>query len=171
MKERIRSVTMKGQSLTLLGDEVGIGQRAPDFEVVANDLSTVRFSSFLGRICIISSIPSLDTSVCDTMTRRFNQEAGKLGEDVVVLTISMDLPFTQKRWCGAAGIENVQTLSDHRDASFGKVYGVLIKDLRLLARAVFVVNKQGILQYIQIVPDLTNEPDYESVLNVVNQLK
>lgn len=171
MKERIRSVTMKGQSLTLLDDEAKVGQKAQDFEVVANDLSTVRFSSFLGRICIIASIPSLDTSVCDTMTRRFNQEAGKLGEDVVVLTISMDLPFTQKRWCGAAGIENVQTLSDHRDASFGKVYGVLIKDLRLLARAVFVVNKQGILQYIQVVPDLTNEPDYEAVLNVVNQLK
>ena len=109
--------------------------------------------------------------MCDTMTRRFNEEAGKLGRDVVVLTISMDLPFAQKRWCGSAGIENVQTLSDHRDASFGKAYGVLIKGLRLLARAVFVVNKEGCLEYIQIVPELTNEPDYEAVLNVVKQLE
>ncbi len=170
MEERTGLVTMKGQSLTLLGNEAKVGQKAQDFEVVANDLSTVRFSSFFGKICVILSVPSLDTSVCDTMTRRFNEEAGKLGEDVVVLTISMDLPFAQKRWCGSASIENVQTLSDHRDASFGKAYGVLIKNLRLLARAVFVINKKGILQHIQIVPELTNEPDYEAVLNVVNQL-
>ena len=171
MDERIGLVTMKGDELTILGDAVGIGQKAPDFEVVANDLSTVRFSSFFGKICVILSVPSLDTSVCDTMTRRFNEEAGKLGEDVVVLTISMDLPFAQKRWCGSAGIENVQTLSDHRDASFGKAYGVLIKNLRLLARAVFVINKEGVLRHIEIVPELTNEPDYEAVLNAVRQLK
>jgi len=170
MEERTGLVTMKGRSLTLLGDEVIIGQRAPDFEVVANDLSTVRFSSFLGRVCIILSVPSLDTPVCDTMTRRFNEEVDKLSNDVVVLTISMDLPFAQKRWCGTVGVKNVQTLSDHRDASFGKAYGVLIKNLRLLARAVFVVNKQGILQYIQIVPELTNEPCYQSVLDAVREL-
>lgn len=171
MDERTGLVTMKGDELTLLGDAVGIGQKAPDFEVVANDLSTVRFSSFSGKVCVISSVPSLDTSVCDTMTRRFNEEAIKLGEDVVVLTISMDLPFAQKRWCGSAGIENVQTLSDHRDASFGKAYGVLIKNLRLLARAVFVINKKGVLRHIEIVPELTNEPDYEAALNAVKQSK
>ncbi len=171
MDERTGLVTMKGDELTLLGDAVGIGQKTPDFEVVANDLSTVRFSSFFGKICVISSVPSLDTSVCDTMTRRFNEEAGTLGEDVVVLTISMDLPFAQKRWCGSAGIENVQTLSDHRDASFGKAYGVLIKNLRLLARAVFVINKEGVLRHIEIVPELANEPDYEAALNAVKQLK
>ena len=137
MEERTGLVTMKGQSLTLLGNELKVDQKAPDFEIVANDLSTVRFSSFQGKVCIISSVPSLDTSVCDMMTRRFNEEAGKLGGNVVVLTISMDIPFAQKRWCGSADIENVQTLSDHRDASFGMAYGVLIKELQLLARAVF----------------------------------
>ena len=171
MKERTDLVTMKGQSLTLLGSEVRVGQKAPDFEVVANDLSTVKFSSFLGKVCIISSVPSLDTSVCDMMTRRFNQEADKLGQDVVVLTISMDLPFAQKRWCSAAGVKNVQTLSDHREASFGKAFGVLIKELRLLARAVFVVDNEGVLGYTQIVPEMTDEPDYEAALNAVKQLK
>ena len=170
MEERTGLVTMKGRSLTLLGDEVIIGQRAPDFEVVANDLSTVRFSSFHGKVCIISSVPSLDTSVCDTMTRKFNEQATKLAEDVVVLTISMDLPFAQKRWCGAAGVYNLQTLSDHRDASFGKAYGVLIKELRLLARAVFVVDKGGIISYMQIVEELTDEPYYEPVLKAVEEL-
>ena len=170
MEERTGLVTMKGRSLTLLGDEVIIGQRAPDFEVFANDLSTVRFSSFYGKVCIISSVPSLDTSVCETMTRKFNEQATKLAEDVVVLTISMDLPFAQKRWCGAAGVYNLQTLSDHRDASFGKAYGVLIKELRLLARAVFVVNKDGVIRYMQIVEELTDEPYYEPVLNAVEEL-
>ena len=157
--------------MTVLGDEVSVGEQGPDCEVLANDLSAVKLSSFRGKICIISSVPSLDTSVCDTMTRRFNEEAGKLGEDVVVLTVSMDLPFAQKRWCGAAGIENVQTLSDHRDGSFGRAYGVLIKELRLLARAVFVVDKDGVIQYKQIVPEMTDEPDYEAALNIVKELK
>ena len=105
-----------------------------------------KFSSFRGKVCIISSVPSLDTTVCDTMTRKFNEQAGKLAEDMVVLTISMDLPFAQKRWCGAAGVHNLQTLSDHRDASFGKSFGVLIKELRLLAQAVFVVDKDGVIR-------------------------
>jgi len=170
MKEQTHFVIMKGQKLTLLGNQTKTGQKAPDFEVVANDLSTVRFSSFLGKVCIISSVPSLDTSVCDTMTRRFNQEAEKLGSDVVVLTISMDLPFAQKRWCGAAGVKNVQTLSDYRQASFGRAYGVLIKELRLLARAVFVVDKNGIVRYMQIVDELTNQPDYELALDAVKKL-
>ncbi len=170
MEERTGLVTMKGQSLTLLGNELKVGQKAPDFEVVANDLSTVKFSSFQGKVCIISSVPSLDTSVCDKMTRRFNEEADNLGEDVVVLTISMDLPFAQKRWCGVAGINNIQTLSDHRDGSFGTSYGVLIKELRLLARAVFVMDKSEIIRYVEIVNELTNEPDYQSALNVVKKL-
>jgi len=170
MEERTSLVTMKGQSLTLLGNELKVGQKAPDFEVVANDLSTVKFSSFQGNVCIISSVPSLDTSVCDKMTRRFNEEADNLGDDVVVLTISMDLPFAQKRWCGVAGINNVQTLSDHRDGSFGTSYGVLIKELRLLARAVFVMDKSEIIRHVEIVNELTNEPDYQSALNVVKKL-
>ncbi len=170
MEERKGIVTMKGQPLTLLGSEVKAGVKAPDFEVVANDLTTVKFSSFAGRVCIISSVPSLDTSVCDTMTRRFNEQAGSLGGDVAVLTISMDLPFAQKRWCGAAGVENLQTLSDYRQASFGKAYGVLIKELRLLARAVFVVDKDGVIRHKQLVGELTNEPDYEAVLKAVKEL-
>lgn len=167
MQAREIVVTMKGSPLTLVGNEVEVGDSAPDFEVVANDLSPVKFSSFRGKVCIISSVPSLDTAVCDTMTRRFNEEAGNLGDDVVVLTVSMDLPFAQSRWCGAAGVKNVQTLSDHRDASFGNAFGVLIKELRLLARAVFVIDKDGIVRYIQIVNELTNEPDYEAVLKAV----
>jgi thiol peroxidase len=171
MEKQKRTVTMKGNPLTLVGNEVKVGQPAPDFEVVANDMSAVKFSSYHGKVCIICSVPSLDTSVCDMETRRFNEEAGKLGGDVVVLTISMDLPFAQKRWCGAAGVKNVQTLSDHRDASFGKAYGVLIKELRLLARAVFVVDKNGTIRYIQIVKELATEPDYEAVLKAVEGLE
>jgi thiol peroxidase len=155
---------MKGSPLTLIGSQVGVGDPSPDFEVLSNDLSPVKFSSFRDKVCIITSVPSLDTSVCDVMTRRFNQEAGKLGDDVVVLTISMDLPFAQQRWCGAAGVDNVRTLSDHHEVSFGMAFGVLIKELRLLARAVFVVDKEGVLRYKQIVDELTDEPDYEAAL-------
>jgi thiol peroxidase len=171
MEKQKRTVTMKGNPLTLVGNEVKVGQPAPDFEVIANDMSSVKLSSFKGKVCIICSVPSLDTSVCDMETRRFNEEAGKLGSDVAVLTISMDLPFAQKRWCGAAGVKNVQTLSDHRDASFGKAYGVLIKELRLLARAVFVVDKNGTIRYIQIVNELASEPNYEAALNAVKGLE
>ena len=170
MKERTGLVTMKGQPLTLLGDGLKVGDKAPNFEVIANDLSQVLLSSLRGKVCIISSVPSLDTGVCDRMTRRFNEEAGGLGRDVAVLTISMDLPFAQKRWCGAAGVKNVQTLSDHREASFGKAYGVLIKELRLLARAVFVVDKQGVIRYAEIVKELTNEPNYEAVLKAAKEM-
>jgi thiol peroxidase len=170
MKQRSSLVTAKSKPVTLVGNEVKLGQKAPDFEVLGNDLSPVKFSSFRGKVCIICSIPSLDTSVCDTETRKFNEEAQNLGDDVVVLTISMDLPFAQKRWCGAAGVKNVLTLSDHRDASFGTAYGVLIKELRLLARAVFVVDKDGIIRYIEIVKELTNEPNYSSALEAVREL-
>lgn len=171
MTERPGIVTMKGNPLVLLGEEVKIGDVAPDFTVVANDLSVVKFFSFKGKICVISSVPSLDTPVCDTSTRRFNEEASQLGDDVNVLTISMDLPFAQARWCGAAGITRVQTLSDHRDASFGLSYGVLLKDLRLLARAVFVVDQAGIIQYVQIVDEIAKEPDYDSVIQAVKRIK
>jgi len=167
MKERKNLITMKGKPLTLQGKEVKIGDKAPNFTAIANDLSAVDFSSFRGKICVITSVPSLDTSTCDRMTRRFNEEASKLGSNVTVLTISMDLPFAQKRWCGAAGINNIQTLSDYRDASFGTAYGVLIKELRLLARAVFAVDRDGVIRYMQLVNELTNEPDYQAVLDAV----
>ncbi len=162
-----KTVTMKGKPLTLVGKQVKVGDSAPDFEVLANDLSPVKLSDFRGRVCVISVVPSLDTPVCDIQTRRFNEEAAALGRDVVVLTISMDLPFAQKRWCGAAGIKNVQTLSDHRNAAFGKAFGVLIDELRLLARAVFVVDADGIIRYKQVVEELTSEPDYDAAIGAV----
>ncbi len=170
MEERTGIITMKGNPLTLAGQELNVGDPAPDFEVLDNELSPVKLLAYRGKICVISSVPSLDTPVCDMETRRFNEEAAKLGEEVVVLTVSMDLPFAQKRWCGAAGVDRVITLSDHRDASFGTSYGVLIKELRLLTRAVFVVDRQGIIRYIQIVKEITDEPDYVEILNAVQEL-
>jgi thiol peroxidase len=170
MEERSGAVTMKGNPLTLLGRELKAGDKAPDFEVLNNDLSTFSFSSYRGKICVISSVPSLDTPVCDMETRKFNDEAGGTGSDVAIFTISMDLPFAQKRWCGGAGVDKVITLSDHRDASFGTAYGMLIKELRLLGRAVLVVDREGTIQYIQIVKELTEEPDYQGVLDAVKKI-
>jgi thiol peroxidase len=167
MEERVNAVTMKGKPLTLLGGEIKPGDKAPDFTAVGTDLSPIGFSSFAGKVCIISAVPSLDTPVCDLETRRFNAEAGRLGGDVEVLTLSMDLPFAQKRWCGAAGVDKVTTLSDHRDASFGLAYGVLIKGLRLLARAVFVIDREGVVRHAQLVKEISVEPDYEAVLQAV----
>lgn len=170
MKERTGIVSMKGKPLTLLGDELKVGDPIPDCEVVGKDLQPVPLSSFRGKVCIVSSLPSLDTSVCDIMTRRFSEEAVALGEDVVILAISMDLPFAQDRWCIATDVRNVFMFSDHRSASFGQAFGVLIKDLRLLARAVFIVDREGIIRYIEIVNELTHEPDYEEVLRAAKEL-
>ena len=170
MEERDGLVTMKGNPITLMGTELQVGDQAPDFVAMDNDLNPVSFDSFRGKVCIVSSVPSLDTPVCDMETRRFNDEAGRLGDDVEILTISMDLPFAQKRWCGAAGVDRVQTLSDHRDAAFGQAYGLLIKGLRLLARAVFVVDKEGTIRYIELVKEIASEPDYDSVLTAVKDL-
>lgn len=171
MAERPGAVTMRGAPLTLVGEEVTVGSAAPDFQALNNDLQPVRLSDFKDKVVVLSSVPSLDTPVCDMETRRFNQEAEKLGDDVMVLTISMDLPFAQKRWCGAAGVEHVITLSDHRDAAFGKAYGVLIKELRLLARAVFVVDKEGVVRHAQLVKEIAEEPDYAAVLQAVQNCR
>jgi len=161
------TVTMKGNPLALSGNRVSVGDTAPDFEVTGNDLSAVKLSDFRGKTVVLSAVPSLDTPVCDMQTRRFNTEAANLGDDVVILTISMDLPFAQKRWCGAAGVDKVITLSDHKSAAFGQAFGVLIDALRLLARAVFVVDSQGRLTYAQIVPEVTEEPNYDDVLKTI----
>jgi len=171
VNERIGLVTIGGNPVTLLGNEVKVGDAAPDFTAVGNDMNSVRLSQFKGKVVVISSVHSLDTAVCNVETRRFNTEAAKLGPDVVILTVSMDLPFAQKRWCGAAGIDRVITVSDHRDASFGIGYGVLIKDLRLLARAVFVVDRQGIIRYIQLVKETGTEPDYAPVLKAAKDIQ
>ena len=171
MAERTGLVTMMGNPITLVGNEVEVGAAAPDAELVANDLSPVKLSSLRqGKVCIITSVPSLDTPVCDTETRRFNEEAAKMGSDVVVLAVSMDLPFAQGRWCGAVGVKNVQTLSDHREAAFGQAYGVLLNDLRLLARAVFVVDREGVIRYMELVKEVTSEPDYEAALKAAKEL-
>jgi len=164
MKERSGLVTMRGNPVILLGEEIKAGQPAPNFVAVENDLKPLEFASLRGKTCIIYSVPSLDTPVCDRSTRKFNEDAAGLGPDVAILVLSMDLPFAQSRWCGAAGVEQVKTLSDHRDASFGQAYGVLMKDLRLLARAVFVVDKSGIVQHVDLVGEIAEEPNYEAAL-------
>jgi thiol peroxidase len=170
MEERSAAVTIHGNPLTLVGKELSIGDPAPDAELLDNSSNPVKLSSFQGKVCVILSVPSLDTPVCDMETRRFNEAAGKLGSDVVILTVSMDLPFAQKRWCGAAGVERVITLSDHREASFGKAFGVLIKELRLLARSIFILDRNGIIQYIQNVKELSQEPDYDAVVKAVQKI-
>ena len=170
MSSKTKSVTMNGDELTLLGDGVDVGDMMPDCELTGKDLQPVKLSSFSGKICVISCMPSIDTSVCDIMTRRFSEEVTSLGEDVVLLAITMDLPFTQDRWCIAADVKNVYMLSDHRNCSFGEGFGVLIKDIRLLARAVFIVNTEGKICYTQVVPELTNEPDYDEVLKATKEL-
>jgi thiol peroxidase len=169
MKKK-RTVKINGKPMALAGWPVEVGERSPEFNLLDRDQVEKNFSDYKGNIVVISVVTSLDTSVCDVQTRRFNQAAAGLGEDVTVLTVSMDLPFAQKRWCAAAGIDNVITLSDHRHGSFGWAYGVLIENLRLLARAVFVVDKEGVVRYIQIVDEITDEPDYDEVLNAVKAL-
>ena len=169
MQERKAATTFKGAPLTLIGPELKVGDAAPDCELLGSDLSTLMLSSFAGKVRVIASVPSLDTSVCDTETRRFNIAAAELGPEVVVLAVSMDLPFAQARWCGAAGVENVRTLSDHRQAAFGQAYGVLIKELRLLARAVFVVDRAGVIRHVQLVKEMTEEPDYDAALAAISQ--
>jgi thiol peroxidase len=170
MEERSGMITMRGNPLTLTGHPLKVGDKAPDFELLSNDMKAVGLSAYPNKIVVLSSVPSLDTPVCDLETRRFNSEAVGLGQDVVILTVSMDLPFAQKRWCGAAGVDKVVTLSDHRHASFGLAYGVLIKELRLLARAVFVVDHEGRIRYIQLVKEIASEPDYAAILTAVKNL-
>lgn len=162
--ERIDRVTLRGKPLTLLGTTPQVGQPAPDFTAVATDMSTFRLSSLRGRVVVLSAVPSLDTRVCSLQRRRFNKEAAALGPDVAAVTVTMDLPFAQKRWCAAEGIENVRTVSDYRDRAFGRAYGVLIDQTRLLARSVFVIGRDGRIRYVQIVPELTDEPQYAPVL-------
>jgi thioredoxin-dependent peroxiredoxin len=170
MAERRGAVTFKGNPLTLLGHELKIGDTIPDVTVTANDMQPVLLSKYRGKVVILSAVPSLDTAVCDTETRRFNKEAAALGNDIVILTVSMDLPFAQARWCGAAGIDKVLTLSDYREAAFGNAFGVLIKELHLLARSIFVVDKQGVIRYNQLVKETTTEPNYDEVIAAAKKL-
>lgn len=169
VQERQGLVTFKGNPLTLIGQEIKVGSKAPEFSVLGQDLSAVTLDQFQGKNILISVVPSLDTGVCDAQTRRFNEEASKL-ENVQIITISMDLPFAQKRWCGAAGIDRVKVVSDHRDASFGIAYGVLMKELRLLARSIFVIDRNCTIRYIEIVPEMTSSPNFDAALEAVKQI-
>lgn len=164
------SVTFKGSPVTLVGNEVKVGDTAPNFTVLANDLSEVTLNDSEGHVRLISVVPSIDTGVCDAQTRRFNEEAASL-PGVKILTISCDLPFAQARWCAAAGIENVQVLSDHRDLSFGEAFGVVMKELRLLARSIFVVDSTGKIIYKEIVNEVTNHPNYTAAIEAAKQAK
>jgi thiol peroxidase len=168
--ERIGIVTIHGNPLTLIGPDLRAGDKAPDFTVLDADLKEVSLKDFEGKIKVISVTPSLDTPVCDIQARRFNQEAANFSDDVAVLNISMDLPFAIARFCSAAGIDRIKTLSDHRDASFGSAYGVLIKELRLLARSIFIIDKDNVIRLKEIVSEVTNHPDYDSVVNLIKKM-
>ncbi len=168
--ERKGVVTFKGSPLTLIGNELKVGGKAPDFLVLDKDFNEVHIKDFSGKIKIISVTPSLDTPVCDMQARRFNDEASKLPDDVVVLNISMDLPFAISRFCATAGIDKIKTYSDHRDASFGNAYGVVIKELRLLTRSIFVIDRDDIIRYIEIVPEIIEQPNYEKALQEARNL-
>jgi len=167
MTERNGEITFKGNPLTLIGPKLKVGSEAPHFTLTANDLSDLRCDAYHGKIVVLSVVPSLDTPVCAVQTRTFNQQATRLAKDVVVLTVSMDLPFAQKRFCGAEGIDRVVTASDYKYRTFGEAFGVLIKELGLLARAVFVLDRQGKVVHVEYVPEVTQEPDYEKALAAV----
>ncbi|MGH7916696.1 MAG: thiol peroxidase [Candidatus Binataceae bacterium] len=163
-EERKGAVTMRGNPMTLVGPELKSGQQAPNATLVGQGLKPVSLDDYKGKVSIIAAVPSLDTPVCDAETRRFNEEAAKLPGGVQVVTVSMDLPFAQARWCGAAGVDKVVTLSDWRSAEFGQRYGALIKELHLLARAVFVVDKSGKLVHVEYVKEVAEQPNFEAAL-------
>lgn len=170
MRERKDLVTIRGNPVTLIGTELTVGDKAPDFTVLDGDLRETRLKDFTGKIKIISVAASLDTPICYMQTRKFNQEAAKLPDDVVTLNVTMDLPFAISLFCISAGIDKIKSLSDHRHASFGNAYGVLIKELRLLARSVFVIDRNDVLRYMEIVPELTHYYNYEKAFRYVKKV-
>ena len=162
MEKRTGVVTFAGNPIALLGKEVKVGDKAPAFTLLDNGLGEKTLADYAGKVKVISVVPSLDTGVCDAQTRWFNQNVSKLGENVVVLTVSVDLPFAQKRWCGAAGIDQVETLSDHRDLSFGENYGFILEGLRLLSRGIVVIDKDDVVRYVEYVPEVTSAVNFEA---------
>lgn len=165
-----RSATLKGNPITLVGPTLSPGNAAPDFTLNKNLLETASLQDFAGKVKLISVVPSIDTGVCDAQTRRFNEEASKLGDNVVVITISADLPFAQARWCGAAGVDRVVLLSDYKDNSFGKSYGVFIKELHLDMRAIFVVDSNDQISYVEVLGEMTEHPNYDAAVAAVKAL-
>jgi thiol peroxidase len=170
MLETKNKITMKGNPLTLAGNEIKVGDRAPNFALIDPDMKQVTMENFAGKILILSTVPSLDTPVCDAQVRRFNQEAANLSKDMQILAISMDLPFAQKRWCGNAGVDRVKTLSDYKTGQFALDYGLLIEELQLIARAVLIIDKSRKVQYVQLVKEVSEQPDYESILKALKEL-
>ncbi|MDZ7268546.1 MAG: thiol peroxidase [candidate division KSB1 bacterium] len=168
--ERKGAVTLGGKPLTLVGAEIKVGDRAPAFTVMDNKWQTVRFENLGGKPTLLSSILSVNTGVCDAEIRRFNQEAGKLGDKAQFLTISTDLPCAQAIWCGHAGVQNVQTYADHLHTSFGLAYGTLVKEIRVLSRAIFVIDRDGIVQYVEYVPEIGQHPDYDRAMAAIHRL-
>ncbi|MGH9785995.1 MAG: thiol peroxidase [Terriglobia bacterium] len=169
MSERKGAVTLRGNPMTLVGPELKAGDKAPDFTVIGNDMKPVTLADTAGKVRILASVPSLDTPVCDAETRRFNEEAANL-PGVEILTVSMDLPMAQSRWCGAAGVKNVRTLSDYRERSFGPAYGVLIQEIKLEARAVFVLDKDNTIRYAEYVKEVAEHPNYAAALDAAKKL-
>jgi thioredoxin-dependent peroxiredoxin len=169
-QERTGVATFKSNPITLVGPELKAGDKAPDFTVNKDLMTQVSLSDYAGKVKLISVVPSLDTGVCDAQTRRFNEEAGKLGDNVTILTVSVDLPFAQSRWCGAAGIDKVVTLSDYKTKSFGEAYGVLIKELQLDMRSIFVLDANNTITYIEYLGEMTNHPNYEAAIDAVKAL-
>ena len=165
----MNTVTFKGNLLHLEGEMPALNSKIKDFSLLANDLSAKTQKDYEGKVLVIVAVPSLDTGVCDMEVRKFNEKAASLSDDVRRVAVSLDLPFAQGRWCGAAGVKNVETLSDHYSAEFGKNYGILIKELRLLARSIFVYDKNGTLIYSELVPEVTNEPNYDAALEAVQK--
>ncbi len=170
METNQNKVTFKGNPVTLKGNEIKEGDKAPDFTVLDNGLNPVKLSDYKGKVKILSVFPSVDTSVCSKQNRRFNQEAAGLSDDIEILAISNDLPFALNRFCDAEGIDKVTTLSDHKDVDFGTHYGFLIDELRLLARGVVVVDQNDVVKYVEYVPEIGHEPDYDSALNAAKSL-
>lgn len=165
-----RNIFMKGRPVHLIGAQLKEGEKAPSFTLINTVMEPVKSENFAGKIVVLSCVPSLDTPTCDLETRRFNQEAVSFGNQAVVITVSKDLPFAQARWCAANGIENVLTLSDYKNEGFSSDYGVLMEETGLLARAVFIIDKEGIIRYIQFVEEVSKEPDYRAVLDKVKEL-
>src|SRR3990167_5327177 len=169
MVERKGAITLRGNPMTLVGPELKAGEKAPDFKLVGNDMKPVTLADTAGKVRIIAAVPSLDTPVCDAETRRFNEEAGNL-PGVEILTVSVDLPMAQSRWCGAAGVKNVRTLSDYRDRAFGTAYGVLIQEILLDARAIFVLDKDNTVRYVEYVKEVAEHPNYTAALEAAKKL-
>ncbi|PYE88090.1 thiol peroxidase [Bacillus sp. 196mf] len=166
----MNKVNFLGNPIELIGNKVEVGDLAPNFELLSNDLSKVNLDTYKGQIKLISVVPSIDTEVCDQQTRYFNEQASNIN-NVKIITISTDLPFAQKRWCNASGLQNVLTLSDHLDVSFGKSYGVLMSELRLLARAIFVVDSNDTVVYVEYVDEVTNHPNYKLAFDSLKTAK